>query len=71
MDFHWRTDDFGMSAWPWPVLLFLTRQIACFMYHDFQQCSGLSHTSFQELSGDIGSCLAPQIGRFVEFSAWH
>ena len=34
------------------------------MYHDFQQFSGLSHTSFQELSGDVGSCLAPQIGRF-------
>ena len=52
-------------------LLFLPRQIACFIYDDFQQCSGLSHTSFQELSGDIGSCLAPQIGRFVEFFAWH
>ena len=34
------------------------------------QVSHLSHTSFQELSGDI-SCLAPQIGLFVEFSAWH
>ena len=41
------------------------------IYDDFQQCSGPSHSSFQELSGDIGSCLAPQIGRFVEFSAWH
>ena len=46
------------------ILLYLTRKIACFMYHDFQQFSGLSHTSFQELSGDVGSCLAPQIGRF-------
>ena len=52
-------------------LFFLPRQIACFIYDDFQQCSGLSHTSFQELSGDIGSCLAPQIGRLVEFFAWH
>ena len=34
------------------------------MYHDLQQFSGLSHTSFQEMSGDVGSCLAPQIGRF-------
>ena len=46
------------------TLLYLTRKIACFMYHDLQQFSGLSHTSFQELSGDVGSCLAPQIGRF-------
>ena len=34
-----------------------------FFYHDFQQFSGLSHTPFQELSGDVGSCLAPQMGR--------
>ena len=46
------------------TLLYLSRKIACFMYHDFQQFSGLSRTSFQELSGDVGSCLAPQIGRF-------
>ena len=122
MYFHWRTDDFGMSAWPWPdccfvqadcmfylrwfsavfrsvsyffsgivrwhrilpclapqigrfvefsvwhwhctTLLYLTSKIACFIYHDFLQFSGLSHTPFQELSGDVGSCLAPQIGRF-------
>ena len=36
----------------------------CFIYHDFQQFSGLSHTPFQVLSGNVGSCLAPQIGRF-------
>ena len=29
-----------------------------------KQPSGLSHAHFQELSGDVGSCLAPQIGRF-------
>ena len=48
-------------------LLFLPRQIACFIYDDFQQCSGLSHTSFQELSGDIGSCLAPQTVGLLSF----
>ena len=46
------------------TLLYLTRNIACFIYHDFQPFPGLSHTPFQELSGDVGSCLAPQIGRF-------
>ena len=40
----------------------MTRKIACFIYHDFQQFSGLFHTPFQELPGDVGSCLAPQIG---------
>ena len=34
------------------ALASLPRQIACFIYDDFQQCSGLSHTSFQELSGE-------------------
>ena len=38
-------------------------KIACFIYHDFQQFSDLAHTPFQELLGDVGSCLAPQIGR--------
>ena len=56
--------EFSAWHWHWTILLYLTRKIACFIYHDFQQFSGLSHTPFQELSGDVGSCLAPQIGRF-------
>ena len=39
-------------------IVVFARQIAFFIHDEFQQCSGLSHTSFQELSGDVGSCLA-------------